>query len=355
MDTHYSDIFNNKLLQIALNEQGELVSIYRVKSGLDCNCICPNCKSKLVAKNKGKTSNETLKPNQKRAHFAHYNAPECSGAAESALHYLAKEILKERKNLLLPGSSYNRQTLFESTFVKFDEVLLEQRVKINNRYIIPDAILVKNGKQLFIEFYKTHIVDDEKIKLIKATEISCLEIDLNFIDAVVEGEVNRDGIIEILEIVENYKYWIYNKKELTLRQKAIALEESIARAEEIRKLKEEEEIKQEDYNRLKKWENIRNYKIRSEEEKKNYKEKGISIFKIYKATVRHTGIVYCPKEKANGNKIEEVELVDCRNCIYYFKDYADDFVKGNQYSDGFIKQTVACGFYKKLTKSSIKT
>ncbi len=342
----------NNLLQLALTERGEIVSIYKVEAGLNCNCYCPNCKRKLVAKNKGKTSNETLKPNQKRAHFAHYNVPECSGAAESAIHFLAKEILKERKNILLPGSSYNRQTLLESTFMSFDEVLIEQRVKINNQYIIPDAILVKNGKQLFIEFYKTHIVNDEKIELIKASEISCLEIDLNFIEAVIKGEVNRAGIIELLETEQNGKYWIHNQKELALRQKAIAIEESIARAEEIKRLKEEEEIKQEEYRQLKKRENIHNYKIRSAKEKDEYIAKGISIFKIYKATVRHTGIVYCPKEKDNGNKTQEVELEDCRNCIYYFKDYADDFVKGTQYSDGFIKQSVACGFYKRMTKSS---
>ncbi len=121
--------------------------------------------------------------------------------------------------------------------MSFDEVLIEQRVKINNQYIIPDAILVKNGKQLFIEFYKTHIVNDEKIELIKASEISCLEIDLNFIEAVIKGEVNRAGIIELLETEQNGKYWIHNQKELAYVKRQCKEEST----QEQRKSREKEE------------------------------------------------------------------------------------------------------------------
>lgn len=49
-------------------ETGEVVSIDDVPSGLKCNCICPNCNVRLIAK-KGKKNVH---------HFAHVNGAECS-------------------------------------------------------------------------------------------------------------------------------------------------------------------------------------------------------------------------------------------------------------------------------------
>ena len=50
-------------------QNGKLVDISFVESGLACNCVCPCCKQQLVAK----------KGNIKGHHFAHHNKEDCKG------------------------------------------------------------------------------------------------------------------------------------------------------------------------------------------------------------------------------------------------------------------------------------
>ena len=70
-----------------------LVTIDDVEeSGLKCNCICPRCKEKLIAK-KGKI---------KEHHFAHHNVADCGKAVETVIHQLSKEFIKEAKFFATP-------------------------------------------------------------------------------------------------------------------------------------------------------------------------------------------------------------------------------------------------------------
>ena len=62
----------NTILAYALNNEKNLVHIDSVKNGLECGCICPGCKEKLVAKNDGKV---------REHHFAHV-----SGSCELIPH-----------------------------------------------------------------------------------------------------------------------------------------------------------------------------------------------------------------------------------------------------------------------------
>jgi len=49
------------LLQLALNSEGKLVSIYQVPTGKKCNCFCPKSEEPLIAKNKNKSPGQILK------------------------------------------------------------------------------------------------------------------------------------------------------------------------------------------------------------------------------------------------------------------------------------------------------
>ena len=71
------------------NQEGRLVHIEDVPSGLECNCVCPECGAKLIAR-KGKK-------NQK--HFAHDNGADCIGGRMTALHMLAQQIIQEEKKI----------------------------------------------------------------------------------------------------------------------------------------------------------------------------------------------------------------------------------------------------------------
>src|SRR5580658_8030351 len=99
-------------------QNGKLVDISSVESGLACNCVCPSCGQRLVAK-KGEINQH---------HFAHHNAIECEGAVETALHIYAKNILEKHKRMVLPPVYLNHsdKLIFPATGVTFDKVVLEK-------------------------------------------------------------------------------------------------------------------------------------------------------------------------------------------------------------------------------------
>ena len=129
------------ILQIALDKAGNLVSIYDVKTGIDCDCYCPECKEPLEAKNKNKTSNKTLLPRQKVAHFAHYDGSICLSATETAIHLLAKMVLKETKMLLIPNLFHKEIEIIKARPILFDNVEVEKELESETFKIKPDIIL----------------------------------------------------------------------------------------------------------------------------------------------------------------------------------------------------------------------
>lgn len=79
-------MIQKRLLTYAFDSNGDFVHIDEVPKGLACNCYCPSCKEKLVAKNGG-----TIRIH----HFAHASGVDCEGAYESMLHQLAKLRIQE--------------------------------------------------------------------------------------------------------------------------------------------------------------------------------------------------------------------------------------------------------------------
>src|SRR5690606_22309679 len=63
---------------------GRLVHVSEVESGRECGCVCVQCGSPMIAR----------KGNHNVHHCGHDGSSNCS--AESALHQLAKEILRDR-------------------------------------------------------------------------------------------------------------------------------------------------------------------------------------------------------------------------------------------------------------------
>ncbi len=76
---------SNKAFKIPYGERdGDLLHISEVERGLKCNCVCPVCKSPLVARKGPKV----------KQHFGHYPGANCS--AETVLHQLGKRLLHRR-------------------------------------------------------------------------------------------------------------------------------------------------------------------------------------------------------------------------------------------------------------------
>lgn len=153
-------------LTYALNKEGDLVHIDSVPNGLECECFCPHCKSKLCAKNGG-TGEKMVH------HFAHINGADCVGAVESALHKMAKDVMKETLCLQLP----DRLDGSRGDLLEFNSIEVEYYDK--ETHLRPDCIGYYGDKMIWIEFKRTHAVDAKKKGKIISAKIDCVELDLN--------------------------------------------------------------------------------------------------------------------------------------------------------------------------------
>ncbi len=190
-------------LTYALNEFGKMVCIDSVERGRDCNCFCPKCNEPLTAK---------LGNGKRQPHFAHQQGTNCQGSYMTALHRLAEQIISEEKAVMAPAYEDIPKHLFS-----FKHVEVEQRTDRNDMQ--PDLVgITGDDKRWAIEIRNTHEVDETKIDKIKASNITCLEIDV------------REQTLEnlksfLLESTENRK-WInnpYYKKQIEeAKQKAVS-------------------------------------------------------------------------------------------------------------------------------------
>lgn len=156
-------------LTYALDKDGVLTHVDEVLKGLCCQCVCPHCKAPLYAKNAGLI---------REHHFAHAKGMECEYARESALHLLAKQIVRKTGIVMLPKSPDNSMP---SGLVRLSEVKIEQ---YDAQYdLTPDAEgIMDNGERLLIEFYVSHKVQGKKKDTIVKNNLKCVEIDLNYQD-----------------------------------------------------------------------------------------------------------------------------------------------------------------------------
>lgn len=229
-------------------KNGELVHISIVPSGLACECYCPCCEAKLIAR-KG----------EKNAHgFAHYQADECEHGLETALHLAAKKVLENASQITLPELMIEEQVsntvltkkdsaiVCEQQTVHIDYVILETPLKS----IIPDVIAYIYDMPILLEIAVTHFVDKEKLNKIRNLGISCIEIDLRD----VARNADLETIYSIVVDSVKEKKWLFHTEaekvrvELKTRLKKELEDESksIYQAIQERRQKEQEYKKQQD-------------------------------------------------------------------------------------------------------------
>ena len=176
------------LLNYALDGNGVLVHVDNVPKGKACGCFCPSCGKPLYAR-KGEVRTH---------HFSHAYDHNCKGAYETVLHLLAKEILQEVGQIMLPPSS---EVKFPSGLVKIHNIEIE---KWDERYHIkPDAEgIMENGERLVIEFLVNHKVDEKKRQVIIDNHLKCIEIDVNFL------ALDKTELCEFLTQSNEYREWV---------------------------------------------------------------------------------------------------------------------------------------------------
>lgn len=177
----------------------KLVHISEVEKGIKCDCTCPACKGRLIAK----------KGNKVIHHFAHYNADECEYGYQTSLHLAAKEILLNAKEIFIPAlflkipfSNRYPIKIVDTQMVKIDNVEVEK----TQDNIIPDVIVYSLGRKFYVEIFVTHAIDEDKLKKIKKSKISTIEIDLSKIDREITDEELKHFILDDCE----EKSWKYN-------------------------------------------------------------------------------------------------------------------------------------------------
>lgn len=186
-------------LPYGMAPNGRLLHISEVENGLACGCVCPSCRGKLVA-NKGPI---------KTHHFAHHADRACVSAYETMLHMLAKQVIADQKQVMLPRVVAEYKDLAENICAEviftLDEVIIEpdlggMRPDIVGRHRAGDGT-----KDLLIEAAVSHFCEPEKVALIRARKVAAIEIDLSKVPRNASREEMEQAII-----THAPRRWLFN-------------------------------------------------------------------------------------------------------------------------------------------------
>lgn len=213
------------------------------ENGLKCNCVCPNCREKLIAKTLGKKNKKC---------FSHIGNSNCVGSLETVMHKFAKEVIEKEKKIKIPKLIYKRYVQIDEdvedyTFenhqivaeqlIECDKVVLEQY--LSEFDFKPDIVIYKNNIPLIVEVAVTHSIDKEKKKKIIKSGISTIEIYLNKNEIF---KLSKDELANKIINDVNNKKWIFNRLE---KNKKKQIDDELSKTSKI-KSKREKSVKEND-------------------------------------------------------------------------------------------------------------
>ena len=173
---------------------GRLYPPQGTKRGLACECVCPGCGSALIA-NQGE---------RKRPYFSRHQSRECLGGYESAVHLMAKQIIDDRRYIVIPefrhsigkkmptGDVLSEEIVVPGRRLEFVDVRLEQTVD----GLRPDVIgVTSDGIEILIEVYVTHAVTGDKRE--RFSQKNLVELDLSMLpqDLVVNEHLFAEKVL----------------------------------------------------------------------------------------------------------------------------------------------------------------
>lgn len=155
-----------------------LVSPDEVPRGAACNCLCPGCDRPVIAR----------QGTEREWHFAHAKGGACQQGYEVSVHEIAKQIIRQRCELLLPaldvGISANdafglrieeRMHVLNAKTVRLDECKTSQK----RDEVTADVAGRVGDREILVEITVFHRLMPEKLDRLIATGISSLQIDLS--------------------------------------------------------------------------------------------------------------------------------------------------------------------------------
>ena len=191
-----------------------MVTVREVANGRSCNCVCIACGKRLQAR----------QGNIRIWYFAHDGETQCHGAAEAALHHMAKQLIAERGAVYLPKREKTRlihglRHVWSETISvdvqrpgphSLESCSVEKAIvdpASPGVLFRPDLVAMLNGQPIAIEILNTHAVEPEKAAWLAEQGYSLLEIDVNDI-----GLLPQDQILAALEErlfqLAHYSSWL---------------------------------------------------------------------------------------------------------------------------------------------------
>ncbi|MDF2435337.1 MAG: hypothetical protein JWP44_4968 [Mucilaginibacter sp.] len=221
-------------LRVPFGERnGRLYRPEQVASGLACACICPQCRTALEARNRQFEGRKT------RPYFAHAVVTDCTGAYETAIHRMAKQILADAREILLPrwhlrdcrydyeGRAHAVELDISPRRWAFDRVQLEvpfQRLR-------PDALLTEfrgETRQLMVEVHVAHAVDASKTAIARENHLPMIEIDLRDLE---QSDLEEARLVHLVLFDQSNRRWVYHPRADNLfKEKLLARDAALAEA-----------------------------------------------------------------------------------------------------------------------------
>lgn len=167
--------------------------------GLNCNCFCISCGSKLVAK----------MGDDKAYHFAHL--ADCNCSVESIQHQLAKQIISESISVTITTASDSPIYKKSGYEIRIDSVELEKILA--DGQLIADCFINQFHNPFAIEIYYSNKKDFAHIAQYHALGIPALEIDVSEMDLYLDRDELKKFVLH-----DAPRKWL----QLTILQKDIS-------------------------------------------------------------------------------------------------------------------------------------
>ena len=194
----------------------QIITITEAERGLQCNCTCMACGSRLIAKKGARHAH----------HFAHYKGQACEHGLETALHRRIKTLFEQRRSINLPPIRLHRQKGAYLPAKRFQYSAVEEERKLGR--LQPDLLLRAGNKVLLVEIAVTHRSPPEKLVKLRRLGYAAIEIDAL---ALYESHCKQPGQPDIqgfergLFLGLSFKRWLFNpqqqRAEYRLRKLAI--------------------------------------------------------------------------------------------------------------------------------------
>ena len=225
-----------------------LVSPDEVLRGAACNCLCPGCDRPVIAR----------QGTEREWHFAHAKGDACQQGYEVSVHEIAKQIIRQRCELLLPAldievsanDSYGlrieeRMHVLNAKTVRLDECKTSQK----RDEVTADVAGRVADREILVEITVFHRLMPEKRDRLIATGISSLQIDLSEFKV---SQATRAKIeVALFENAMN-RHWLHHPRMEQARREAqtkldAKLEQRRAEWERVEEKRREEHAKRQQY------------------------------------------------------------------------------------------------------------